>query len=82
MPVEFTRHGLRDLENLDDGTYTAILAALDRVANGDHHNVRKLVGDPGSYRLRVGRWRARFVLAPDNTVIVDEITQRKDAYRD
>jgi mRNA-degrading endonuclease RelE of RelBE toxin-antitoxin system len=81
MPVEFTRHAERDCDDLDDATMRAVVESLERVANGDFRNVRKLAGQSHRFRIRVGRWRVVFSRVPDGVILVNQLLQRKDAYR-
>lgn len=53
------------------------LDALQTDLQGD---VRKLAGQAGKYRLRVGDYRILFTLEND-LVFVHQVKDRKDAYR-
>ena len=54
------------------------LDALQTDLQGD---VKKLAGQAGKYRLRVGSYRILFTLEKD-LIFVHLVTDRKDAYRD
>ena len=45
-----------------------------------HPNVSALTGEPGSYRVRQGDWRAVFSVE-DGDVIVDRVAHRREVYR-
>ena len=48
----------------------------------DAGNIKKLQGiDPPEYRLRVGDFRVRFSYPDSDTVRINRIQNRKDAYR-
>lgn len=50
-----------DLKRLDTSTAARVLAALDRYAETEHGDVRKLTDvNPPEWRLRVGDWRVIF----------------------
>jgi len=54
------------------------LDALQHDLQGD---VKKLAGQTGKYRLRVGDYRVLFTLEND-LIFVHQVKDRKDAYRD
>lgn len=56
----------------------ARLSALQQDLRGD---VKKLAGQTGKYRLRVGDHRILFTLEND-LIFVHQVKDRKDAYRD
>ena len=57
-----------------------IFAALQRFAETSAGDVKKLEGDTGELRLRVGDWRVRFVEEP-GTILVKRVRHRSDVYR-
>ena len=71
-----------DLAGLDRATRLRIAAALQRLVQTSAGNIKKLQGiDPPEYRLRVGDWRVRFSYPDADTVRVNRVQNRKDAYR-
>ena len=71
-----------DLAALDRATRLRIAAALQRLVLTNAGNIKKLQGiDPPEYRLRTGDWRVRFSYPDSDTVRVNRIQNRKDAYR-
>jgi len=54
---------------------------LDALQHGLQGDVRKLAGQAGKYRLRVGDYRVLFTLEKD-LIFVHQVKDRKDAYRD
>jgi mRNA interferase RelE/StbE len=71
-----------DLAGLDRATRLRIAAALQRLVQSNAGNIKKLQGiDPPEYRLRVGDWRVRFSYPDSDTVRVNRVQNRKDAYR-
>lgn len=71
-----------DLAALDRATRLRIAAALQRLFQANAGNIKKLQGiDPPEYRLRLGDWRVRFCYPDSDTVRVNRIQNRKDAYR-
>lgn len=54
---------------------------LDALQTDLQGNVKKLAGQAGKYRLRVGPYRILFALEKD-LIFVHLVKDRKDAYRD
>jgi mRNA-degrading endonuclease RelE of RelBE toxin-antitoxin system len=57
-----------------------IFSALHRFAETGEGDVRKLAGDSGELRLRVGDWRVRFT-DDSRTLSIHSVLHRKEAYR-
>ena len=59
-----------------------VAAALQRLVQTNTGNIKKLQGiEPPEYRLRVGDWRVRFSYPDADTVRVNRVQNRKEAYR-
>ena len=43
--------------------------------------VKKVQGDSGELRLRIGDYRVRFTEEPQETLVIHSIRHRSDAYR-
>ena len=54
---------------------------LDLLQHNFHGDVKKLAGQAGRYRLRVGDLRILFTLEK-GLIFVHQVKDRKDAYRD
>ncbi len=73
---------LRRLTAANPNQAQRILDALDRLAQQNQGDVKRLEGRPGEYRLRVGGWRVLFRRdAAADCVIVARIAPRGRAYR-
>lgn len=71
-----------DLAGLDRATRLRIAAAIQRLVQTNTGNIKKLQGiDPPEYRLRAGDWRVRFSYPDPETVRINRVQNRKDAYR-
>jgi mRNA-degrading endonuclease RelE of RelBE toxin-antitoxin system len=58
-----------------------IARAVERLAETNQGNVKKLEGTGDDYRLRVGKWRARFTYAKAARELwVLEVFDRKEGY--
>jgi mRNA interferase RelE/StbE len=79
--VEWTETALKGMASLDRTNARRIKQAVDRFAQTDAGDVKKLQGvDPEEYRLRVGDYRVRFYQAKE-TILILGVRNRKDAYR-
>jgi mRNA-degrading endonuclease RelE of RelBE toxin-antitoxin system len=58
-----------------------IFAALHRFAETGEGDIKKLQGDSGDLRLRVGDYRIRFTEEPDNVLLIHSVRHRREAYR-
>lgn len=71
-----------DLERLERATRMRVAAAIQRLILTNAGDIRKLRGiDPPEYRLRAGEWRVRFSRPDSDTVRINRVQDRKDAYR-
>jgi mRNA interferase RelE/StbE len=76
------RAEMADLMRRDTRTARRIYAAVRRLADEDIGDVRKLTGQAGMYRLRVGDWRVLFSFEDEgHTISVAHVLNRRDAYR-
>jgi mRNA interferase RelE/StbE len=70
-----------DIRRLDRDTAMRIFAALHRFVETGEGNVKKLKGDSGELRLRVGDYRVRFTAEPNDTLHIHSVRHRSEAYR-
>ncbi len=71
-----------DLARLDRATRLRVAASIQRLVLTDAGNIKKLRGiDPPEYRLRVGDFRVRFSFPDSDTVRINRVQNRKEAYR-
>lgn len=79
--LEWSEFSLEDIATLDKGIARRIQRAVERFAETETGNIKRLQGiDPPEYRLRIGDWRVRFVLS-GGTVLVMRVLNRREAYR-
>ena len=79
--IIFTVAARADVRHIDRDTAMRILNALDRFARTGEGDIKKLQGDSGELRLRVGDYRVRFKEDPLGTVYVHAVLHRSEAYR-
>jgi mRNA interferase RelE/StbE len=68
--VRYTRQAEKDLGRLDPPIRGRIVAAIDRLADGDAAGVIRLRGTNVDYRVRVGDWRVIFRRVDDGLLIL------------
>ena len=77
--VKYEKDCLKYLKKLDQNTQTRIIIAINQLPFGD---VKKLQGDTGDYRLRVGSYRIVFSKDDKNLIItIIEIAPRGEVYK-
>ena len=79
--IIITPQAKTDVRRIDRETAMRILAALDRFARTGEGDIKKLQGDSGELRLRVGDYRVRFNEEPPGTILVHAVLHRSEAYR-
>jgi mRNA interferase RelE/StbE len=79
--IVITPQAKTDVRRIDRETAMRILAALDRFARTGEGDIKKLQGDSGELRLRVGDYRVRFNEEPPGTILVHSVLHRSKAYR-
>jgi len=57
-----------------------IFAALHRFAETGEGDIKKLKGESGELRLRVGDYRVRLTDEPDDTLHIHSVRHRSEAY--
>ena len=70
-----------DVRGLSREAAMHIFEALVRFAEGGEGDVRKLRGQSGELRLRVGDYRVRFTETEGDTLQIHAVRHRKEAYR-
>ena len=72
----------RDLRKLDKAIANRAIQAVERLAESERGDVKRLHGADKEWRLRVGDWRVRFTY-DDQTgeLVVIRVLHRRNAYR-
>jgi mRNA interferase RelE/StbE len=79
--LEISQEALKQLRSSPPDLRRHVGQKLDALQNDLQGDVRKLTGQSGKYRLRVGDYRILFTLEKD-LIFVHQVRDRKDAYRD
>ena len=79
--IIFTIPAQSDVRRIDRETAMRILTALHRFAETGEGDVKKLQGESGELRLRVGDYRVRFTEEHPDTLRIHSVVHRRDAYR-
>jgi len=71
-----------DLASLDRPIRLRLVAAIQSLVRTNEGTIKKLQGiDPPEFRLRNGDWRIRFSYPDSDTVRINRVQNRRDAYR-
>jgi mRNA interferase RelE/StbE len=79
--LEISDKALAQLHALPKEQRRRIGQRLDVLQHDLQGDVKKLAGQTGKYRLRVGNYRILFTLEND-LIFIHQVKDRKDAYRD
>lgn len=78
MEIRYAKAAVKVISGLDRPTKQRIRNAVERLPKGD---VKPLSGSVRLYRLRVGDWRIVFSYPDGNTVLIEKIAPRGEAYK-
>lgn len=79
--IIFTIPAQADVRRIDRETAMRILTALHRFAETGEGDVKKLQGESGELRLRVGDYRVRFTEEHPDALRIHAVLHRREAYR-
>ncbi len=79
--ILFTVPARADDRRIDRDTALRILTTLNRFAETGEGDIKKLQGDSGELRLRVGDHRVRFTEEPQEILLIHSVRHRSEAYR-
>lgn len=78
MELIITKTAAKNLRKLPKSDSLAIITKLEAFAKTGEGDVKKLVGEENTYRLRHGNWRAIFEIV--DGVVVLRVAHRSDVY--
>lgn len=79
MDIVIGKQAAKDLRSMPAKDAEAILAKLEVYAETRDGDVKELKGQPGTFRLRHGDWRAIFEMA--GNLLVLRVAHRREVYR-
>ncbi len=78
MQIEYSKKSVKTINSLDKPTKKRIKSAIEAIPYGD---IKPLQGHNLLYRLRVGGWRIVFSYPSADTVLIEWISPRGNAYK-
>jgi mRNA interferase RelE/StbE len=78
LPV-YSKQATRVLNDLDRLTRHRLLKGIEKIPDGDIKLIKSRTIT--TYRLRIGAWRILFSYIDKNTVLVEKIAPRGEAYK-
>ncbi len=78
METTYSKQAAKVLNGLEAQNKRRIKQGIERIPSGD---IVPIQGTQNSYRLRVGGWRILFSKIDNDTIRIDRISPRGDAYK-
>ncbi len=78
--IEFSKKAAKDYSRLPENYKSLINLAFTKLSESIPVDIKPVVGEKDTYRIRVGRYRILFTLI-DNVVLVTKIGPRGDIYK-
>ena len=78
MDITLSNKAAKTLRTLDKPTQARIVAGIYAIPEGD---IKPLKGATNTQRLRVGDWRILFSYPAKDSVLIEKISPRGDAYK-
>jgi len=78
MKVRYAKQAVKAIKGMDATTKKRIRQAINGIPAG---NIKKLQEHTELYRLRMGDWRILFAYPEADTVLIERISSRGDAYK-
>jgi mRNA interferase RelE/StbE len=79
--IAWSESARADVRRIDRSTAMRIFTAILRFAETGAGDVKVLKGQSGELRLRVGDYRVRFTEEGDDTIRIQAVRHRSEAYR-
>jgi len=79
--IAWSERARTDIRRIDRDTAMRIFTAIHRFAESGEGDVKGLTGEAGELRLRVGDYRVRFTNEADDTIRIQAVRHRREAYR-
>lgn len=78
--VEFSKKAAKDYSRLPENYKSLIDLALSKMSEGMPIDIKPVIGEKDTYRIRVGRYRI-LLITIDNIILITRIGPRGDVYK-
>ncbi len=78
--IEFSRKAAKDYSRLPENYKSLIDMALSKISEDIPVDIKPVIGEKDTYRIRVGRYRI-LLTTIDNIILVARIGPRGDVYK-
>ncbi len=78
--IEFSRKAAKDYSRLPENYKSLVDMALRKISEGIPTDIKPVIGEKDTYRIRVGRYRILLTMI-DNIILVTRIGPRGDVYK-
>jgi mRNA interferase RelE/StbE len=78
--IEFSKKAAKDYSRLPENYKSLIDLALNKLSEGIPVDIKPVIGEKDTYRIRVGRYRILFTII-GNIVLIAKIRPRGDVYK-
>ncbi len=78
--IEFSRKAAKDYSRLAENYKSLVDMALRKISEGIPADIKPVIGEKDTYRIRVGRYRILLTMI-DNVILVTRIGPRGDVYK-
>lgn len=83
MRVQLSKKAAKVIDRMDRPTQQRIRVALEGLGKEPPEgDIKLLTGKQGVHRLRVGGWRLLFSHSQDDTILIEKIAPRGQAYKE
>lgn len=78
--IEFSKKASKDYKKLLKDYKTLVDLVLSKLIEGLPVDVKPIIGEENTYRIRVGKYRVLFEII-ENTILISGIRSRGDVYK-
>jgi mRNA interferase RelE/StbE len=80
IKIEFSKQAAKDYKRIPDNYKVLIDLALQKLSNGIPVDIKPIIGEEKTYRIRVGKYRIIFI-AFEESIVITKIGSRGDIYK-
>ena len=78
--IEFSKKAVKNYSRLPENYKSLITLALSKMSEGIPIDIKPVIGEKDTYRIRVGRYRI-LLTAIDNIILITRIGPRGNVYK-